>query len=468
MVTPQKDRTRKPFYRSLIFWTLAGVVLGILVGALWPPFATLLEPLGTVFVNLVKMIIAPLVFCVVVTGIANAGDLAVLRRIGIKALVYFEAVSLIALCVGLAFAVWMRPGSGMGVDPSTLDTSQVDEAATQNTGVADFLIGIVPESVMEAFAQNDILQVLFFAVLFGIALLLFGPRAAPLIKGITLVQDIILRIVSGIMVLAPVATFAVTAYTIGEYGLSALSQFGALLGVFYLALTAFLVVLGAVVRLATGVGLLRVMGYMKNEIVTGALVGSSEAVMPQLIRKLEHAGAGRSVVGLVIPTGYSFNLDGAAIYLSVSAVFLAHATGTELSVADLVMIVGVAMLTSHGMAGVAGSAFVTLTVTIGTVGAIPVAAAALILAPDRFMGKGRTAVNIIGNVVATLIVARWTGELDRRRLRDVVTGKIEDDSPLPNETHRTPPPGHGHDQTTVGSAASTHEGHESFPISTRR
>lgn len=350
-----------------------------------------------------------------------------IRRIGVKALVYFEAVSTLALALGVLIAMWLRPGEGMGVDVAKLDASKVNEVDSQRQSAVEFLVDIVPHSVADAFATNNLLQVLFFAILFGIAALLVGRRVRPLLVGIEMTQEIILRIVSGVMLLAPLATFGVSAFTVGKYGLSALGNFGEVIGAFFLALGAFLAVLGLVVKIATGVGLFRITSYMKNEIVTGALVGSSEAVMPKLIQKLQFAGADRSVVGLVIPMGYSFNLDGAAVYLSVSTVFLAHATNTPLSFGSLVAIVAIGMLTSHGMAGVAGSAFVTLTVTVGAVGAIPIAAAALILAPDRFMGKGRTAVNIVGNIVATLIVARWTGALDTGRLREVTSGRTRID-----------------------------------------
>ncbi|MER5387507.1 C4-dicarboxylate transporter DctA [Saccharopolyspora sp. NPDC002686] len=421
---------KRPFYRSLFFQIAAGLVLGAVVGAVWPDFGAALKPLGDGFVKLVKMIIAPLVFCVVVIGIAGAGDLATLRRIGVKALIYFEIVSTAALVVGLVITEIIGPGQGFNVDPSTLDPGSVQEKTEgAPASASEFVLDIIPESVIGAFAENSLLQVLLFSVLFGIAMIHAGERARPLMSLIEKLQDIIFTIVAWVMKLAPIATFGVMAYTVGEYGLGSLTSFGKMIGAFYLAILVFLVLLAVLLRVTTGVGFLRVVNYVREELVTAAFTGSSEAVLPQITKKLEDAGCSRTVVGLVVPTGYSFNLDGASIYISASVVFLAQAMGTDLGFSELLTIILVAVLTSKGMAGVAGSAFVALTATIGAVGGIPAAAAVLILGPDRIMAKGRTATNLIGNVVATLIVARWEKQLDRRQLdRALRRGKSKQDS----------------------------------------
>lgn len=410
---------RKPFYRSLIFQILMGLVFGLLVGVLWPNFATGLRPLGDGFINLVKMIIAPLVFCVVVVGIAGAGDLASLKRIGLKTLIYFEVITTFALLIGVALTVWLKPGDGLNIDLEALDTSSIEEktgGAEKELTAASFLLDVIPKSVVGAFADNNLLQILLFSVFFGVALIVLGRSAEPIYNFIHGVQDVIFKIVGWIMKLAPIATFGVVAFTVGTYGLESLVSFGKLIGVFFLVLLAILVVFAVMVSVYLRVNFLKVLNYFREEIVTAALIGSSEAVLPQIVAKLEKAGCSRTVVGVVVPSGYSFNLDGASAYLSVAIIFLAQVSGADLSAGSIMTIVLVSLLTSKGMAGVAGSAFVALLATLSAVGGIPAAAAVLILGPDQVMGKGRTMLNLIGNIVATLVIARWEKQLDREQL----------------------------------------------------
>ncbi len=409
---------KKPFYRSLLFQILLGLIAGLVVGIVWPEFGSALKPLGDGFINLVKMIIAPLVFCVVVIGIAGAGDLASLKRIGLKTLIYFEVVTTLALIIGVAMTVWLKPGEGLNIDLSTLDASSVEKKAGGHELTASgFLLGIIPLSVMGAFVENNLLQILLFSVLFGVAMIVLGKRSALIFTFIEGFQDIIFKIIGWIMKLAPIATFGVVAFTVGNYGLESLVSFGKLIGVFFLVLLAILVIFAAVVRIFIRVSFFKVLNYFREEILTAALVGSSEAVLPQIVAKLEKAGCPRTVVGVVVPSGYSFNLDGASAYLSVAIIFLAQVSGADLSMTSIMTIVLVSLLTSKGMAGVAGSAFVALLATLSAVGGIPAAAAVLILGPDQIMGKGRTMLNLIGNIVATLFIARWERELDSEQLR---------------------------------------------------
>lgn len=432
--SPARPRKRR-FYKSLIFWILVGLVAGILVGATWPTFGASLKILGDNFINLIKMLIAPLVFCVVVLGIAGAGDLVSLRRIGIKALVYFEVVTTAALIIGLGMALWLKPGAGLNVDPSTLDTSALDQetAASGELTVSSFILGIIPESVVDAFATNNLLQILLFAVLFGIAMIILGERCSPLLTMLENLQDVVFKIVDWVMRLAPIATFGVVAYVTGEYGLESLLSFGKLILVFFAVVIAVLALFAVILGVYLRINLLRVLNYFREEIITAAALGSSEAMLPRIVEKLKKCGCSSPVVGIVVPSGYSFNLDGATAYLSVAIIFLAQVSGADLSFSSVLTIVLVSMLTSKGMAGVAGSSFVALLATLSAVGGIPAALAVIILGPDQIMGKGRTMVNIIGTLVATIVVARWTNELDvdvlRRELRRRRSGlPAEDES----------------------------------------
>ncbi|MBC3191008.1 C4-dicarboxylate transporter DctA [Pseudonocardia sp. C8] len=415
-------RKKQPFYRSLFFQVIAGLILGLVVGFLWPAFGSALKPLGDGFINLIKMIVAPLVFCVVVTGIAGTSDMAALRRIGVKALIYFEVVTTIALVLGLVIAEVFAPGRGMHIDPRTLDAGAVEEkTGGAELSAGQFILDIIPVSVVDSFAQNNLLQVLLFSLISGVALVALGDRGKPFMTLLQSFQELIFQIVGYVMKLAPLATFGVAAFTVGEYGVDSLLGFGKMIGTFYVAVAAFLVFLAVLVRLTVGVGLFRVVNYVREEVALAAFTGSSEAVLPQLTEKLERAGCSRSVVGIVLPAGYSFNLDGASLFLTASVVFLAQALDVDLTLTQQVTIILVAIVTSKGMAGVAGSAFVALTATLGVVGGIPAAAAALILGPDRIIGKGRTATNTIGYVIATLVIARWEKQLDREQLRKALS-----------------------------------------------
>ncbi len=422
----QAAKKKQPLYKNLFVQIIASIVLGILVGYLWPTVGIALKPLGDGFIKLIKMIISPLVFVVVVLGIAKVGNMKTVGRIGGKALLYFEAVTTIALIIGLVVANVMKPGAGMKVDPATLSTDAVG-SVTKNAELphgVDFFMNIIPESVVSAFATNTMLQVLLVSCLFGFALVKVGGRTSEfLIEAFDHISHVIFQIMGFIMKLTAIATFGAMAFTVSQYGMQTLLGFGKLFLAMTVACLLFLLVLEAVMRIFVGIGLWKAIKLVREEIMFAFATGSTEAVMPQIMTKLEKAGCHRSVVGLVVPTGYSFNLDGASIYLALALVFLAQATGVDLSLTEQLILLGVLLLTSKGMAGIPGSAFVALSATAASTGSIPVAAVALMLAPDRIMGNYRTTINIIGYVVATFVVARWEGLFDRERALHVLSGK---------------------------------------------
>ncbi|MCK2236921.1 MULTISPECIES: C4-dicarboxylate transporter DctA [unclassified Crossiella] len=423
---PETASRTQRILSSLFLQVLVAAVLGILVGVLWPEFGAALKLLGDAFIRAIKMIIAPLVFCVVVTGIAKAGDLRSVGRIGLKALIYFEVVSTLALVLGLVLGNLVRPGDGLNVDPATLDSAAVEKktGGAALPGVGGFLLHVVPESVIGAFADNQLLQVLLFAVLFGAALVHLGPARAPLVLGfVEQAGEVIFKIVGYVMRLAPIAVFGSLAYLIGQYGLSSLVTYGKLIGVSYGAAALFIVLLALLLRVLTGLSLWAFVRYTRAEFVLAIGTASSESVMPRMMDKLRAAGCKPEAVGLVLPTGYSFNLDGASIYLSLATLFMAQAVGIELTIGQQLTVLLVLMLTSKGMAGIPGSAFLALSATAASVGVIPAGAVALLLGADRIMDTMRVVTNLLGNCVATFVVAKWEDGLDTQAARAAFAGK---------------------------------------------
>jgi aerobic C4-dicarboxylate transport protein len=421
---------RAPIYRSLYFQLLVAIVAGIAVGWTVPDFGANLKPIADGFITLIKMVIAPIVFCTVVIGIAHVGDLSSVGRIGIKALIWFEAITTFALLFGLVVGNLVRPGAGFDIDPQTLATGADAIAAKTGDGelphTVEFLLGIIPASAVSAFAENHMLQVLFFAVLFGLALAKVGEKAPPIVFGfIEQISEVFFTIVGWIMKLAPLAAFGAMSYIIGQYGISSLGNYGLLIACCYLAAVLFIGVLAISSWLFAGVNLWKFVRYIKDELFLALGTASTEVVLPRVMVKLTNAGASRATTGLVIPTGYSFNLDGATLYLAICVLFLSQALGVELSLGEQITALLVLMLTSKGMAGVPGSSFLALSATVAAIGhgAIPVAAVALLLGADRIMDSMRVSVNLLGNCVATLVVANWEGQLDKQRIRNVLDAK---------------------------------------------
>ncbi|MCI2416431.1 C4-dicarboxylate transporter DctA [Saccharopolyspora sp. K220] len=412
---------------SLFVQVLIAAVVGIAVGHLWPDFGGALKPVGDGFIRLIKMVIAPLIFCVVVVGIAKAGDMRSVGRIGLKALIYFEVVTTAALALGLIAGNVVQPGAGLDIDPATLDTSGVTAKTEgeQMPGPAQFVLHMIPESAVAAFADNELLQVLLLAVLFAAGLLHIGIERAPQVFAfIEQTGEIIFKIIGYVMRLAPIAVFGSMAYLIGQYGLSSLGTYATLIAACYGAALLFCVVLGVLLRTFTGLSILRFLRYTREEFALAVGTASSEVVMPRIMEKLERAGCRKEAVGLVIPTGYSFNLDGASIYLSLATLFMAQAVGVDLTIGQQLTVVLVLILTSKGMAGIPGSAFIALSATASAVGVIPVAAVALMLGADRIMDTMRVVTNLLGNCVATFIVSRWDGALDRDQARAVLANPV--------------------------------------------
>lgn len=401
---------------------LIGIILGGLLGYLQPSWGVALRPLGDGFVNLVKMLIPPIIFTTVVVGLAGMGDLKKVGRVGFKALLYFEVVTTIALLIGLVVANVFTPGSGFHADPATLDAkglARYTTAAGQMSTV-DFLLHLIPKTFVSAFAEGEILQVLLLAVLFGLALGQLGDHGRPILNLLNELARVFFGIVSMVTRLAPLAAAGAMAYTIGHFGLGALARLGFLLACVYLTCAVFIfVVLGAIAR-AAGFSLLRIIRYVKEELLLVVGTSSSESALPGLMHKMEQAGCARPVVGIVVPSGYSFNLDGTCIYLTLAALFVAQATDVTLTLTDQLTLLAVLLLTSKGAAGVTGSGFITLAATLAAMDKIPVAGMTLILGVDRFMSEARAVTNFIGNTVATLVVARWEGAFDRARAGEIL------------------------------------------------
>jgi aerobic C4-dicarboxylate transport protein len=410
---------KKPFYKVLYVQVLFAIVCGVLLGVFYPSLATDMKPLGDAFIKLIKMIIAPVIFCTVVAGIAGMQDMKKIGRVGGKALLYFEVVSTVALAIGLIVANLIRPGDGFNADPSKLDTKSIAEYTSKAHGqsTVDFLINIIPNTFVDAFAKGDILQVLLIAILFGFALSMLGERGRPIKSFIDDLSHVIFGVVGIVMKVAPLGAFGAMAFTIGKFGLASLLPLAKLMGSFYLTCALFIfIVLGLIARFVVGFSILRFISYIKEELLIVLGTSSSESALPALMRKLEKLGCSKSVVGLVVPTGYSFNLDGTNIYMTMAALFVAQATNTELTLGQQLTILSVAMLTSKGASGITGAGFITLAATLAVVPTIPVAGMALILGIDRFMSEARALTNFIGNGVATIVVSYWERELDHDRL----------------------------------------------------
>jgi len=415
----------QPFYKSLYFQVITAIVIGVLVGHFFPQTGEALKPLGDGFIKLIKMIIAPIIFCTVVVGIAGMEDMKRVGKTGGYALLYFEIVSTLALIVGLVVVNVLQPGVGMHVDPTTLDTKAIAAytAPGKMQGTVDFLLAIIPTTVVDAFAKGEMLQVLLFSLLFGFALHRFGGRGTLVFDGIEKTSHVLFAIVGMIMKVAPIGAFGAMAFTIGKYGLGSLVQLAKLMGSFYATCLIFIfIVLGTIAK-AHGFSIWKFIKYIKEELFIVLGTSSSESVLPRMMAKLENLGVRKSTVGLVIPTGYSFNLDGTSIYLTMAAVFIAQATDTPMTLTQQLTLLGVLLLTSKGAAGVTGSGFIVLAATLSAVGGVPVAGLALILGIDRFMSEARALTNLIGNGVATVVVGKWTGDLDTDRMNAVLNNE---------------------------------------------
>jgi len=418
----QPKQFHKKFYQHLYIQVLTAITIGILLGHFYPETAITMKPLGDGFIKLIKMIIAPIIFCTVVNGIAGVQDMSKIGRVGVKALLYFEVVSTSALLVGLIVVHIIRPGEGMNVDVSTLDIKNLSTYTDgiKNHNAVDFLLNVIPTSVVDAFAKGEILQVLLFSLLFGFSLAAIKETGAEVVTFINKLATVLFGIVETIMKLAPIGAFGAMAFTIGKYGITSLAPLAKLMGCFYLTCLLFIfIVLGIIAKYA-GFNIVRFIIYIKDELLIVLGTSSSESVLPRIITKLENLGCSKSVVGLVIPTGYSFNLDGTSIYLVMAAIFVAQATNTPLNMTQELTILGVLLLTSKGAAGVSGSGFVTLAATLSVIPSIPIAGLALILGIDRFMSEARALTNLIGNGVATVVAAKWEDALDVQKMESIL------------------------------------------------
>jgi aerobic C4-dicarboxylate transport protein len=413
----------RPLYRSLYAQVLVGILLGVIIGVVAPATGAAMKPLGDGFIKLIKMLIAPIIFATITVGIARMGAMRDVGRIGIRTLVYFEVISTLALVIGLVVVNVLQPGRGLHVDPTA---GAPAAAAGAPTSTVDFLLNIIPATVLDGFVRGDILQVLIVSVLFGFALLSQGDRARTLVSAIEQLSQVLFAMVGMIMRLAPIGAFGAMAFTVGRYGIGSLLSLGKLMaGVYITCLLFILIVLGVIVRLV-GLSLIRLLRYIAEEILIVLGTSSSESALPRLMMKLEQLGCSKPVVGLVIPTGYSFNLDGTAIYMTMAAVFVAQASGVQLSLREQLSILAILLLTSKGAAGVTGSGFITLAATLSAVPSIPPGGLALLVGVDRFMSEARAITNLIGNAVATVVIARWDGALDLPHARRVLAGDSAD------------------------------------------
>jgi aerobic C4-dicarboxylate transport protein len=411
----------KKFYKSLYLWVIVAIMTGILLGYFFPAFAVKLKPLGDGFIKLVKMLIAPVIFCTIVTGISGMQNMKKVGTVGVKALLYFEVLTTVALVIGLVAMNLIRPGEGMNVDASKLDYVAVNNVTTGHKpqSVVEFLLDIIPINIVDAFNRDNFLPVLFLSVLFGIVASKLGSKIKPVTDFIKSFSDVLFGIIHIIMKVAPLGALGAMSFTIGRYGLGTLGSLAKLMGTFYLTCLIFIIlVLGGILYLMR-FNIFKFLAYLKAELLIVLGTSSSESALPGLIEKMENAGCSKSVVGLVIPTGYSFNLDGTSIYLTMAALFIAQATNTPITLMQQISLLFVLMLTSKGAAGVTGSGFITLAATLPSVGNIPVAGLALILGIDRFMSEARALTNIIGNAVATLVVSKWEKELDVKKAKEL-------------------------------------------------
>jgi aerobic C4-dicarboxylate transport protein len=412
------NRGRRPWYGQLYVQVLVAILAGALIGYFQPGLAVQLKPLGDVFIKLVKMVIGPVIFLTIVTGIAGMRDLKVFGRATAKAFAYFLSVSTLALIIGLVVANLVQPGAGMHVDLASLDTAKVADFAVKahETTITGFLTAIVPDTVVSAFVDGNILQVLFVSITFGIALTLSGDVGQPVVDFLESLSHAFFALVAILMKAAPIGAFGAFAFTIGKFGIGAILSLASLVACFYLTSALFVVIVLGLIARANGFSIFRLLAYLKTELFLVLGTSSSESALPSLMDKMEKAGCAKPIVGLVVPTGYSFNLDGTNIYMTLAALFIAQATGVHLSLGDQLLLLGVAMISSKGAAGVSGAGFITLAATLSVMPSVPVAGMALILGIDRFMSECRALTNFIGNAVATIVVSRWEGALDKDQL----------------------------------------------------
>lgn len=447
----------KSILGKLYVQVLIGVAAGVLLGVFWPHIGTDLKPLGDAFIKLIKMVFAPIIFATVVLGIAKMENMKELGRVGARALIYFEVLSTFALILGLLVVNFVKPGAGMNIDAAHLDVSSIatyTSAAQSGDGITDFLMKIIPASITDAFAQNQILPILLFSTLFGIALAHLGPRGKPMVDVLESFSHGMFHIVGMIMRLAPLAAFGAMAFTIGKYGLGSIVSLGKLVATMYVTCFLFVVVvLGFIARLS-GFSLWKFLKYLKEELFTVLGTSSSESVVPQLMNKLEKAGVSKPVVGLVIPSGLTFNPDGQCIYYTMAAIFIAQATNTPLTLMDQLIVLGVLLLTSKGSAGVTGSGFITLAATLATMDKIPVAGMVLLLGVDRFMSEARAITNTIGNAVGTMAIAKWVGALDKKQMDLALNGQP---APAPDSTQQQSAASNRAVTTPMAGVLSSHE-----------
>jgi len=415
---------RRPLYRELYFQVLVAITLGVALGFFNPPLAEKMKPLGDGFIKLIRMMIAPIIFATVVTGIAGMGDMKKLGRVGIKALLYFEVVTTMALIIGLVIVTIVQPGAGINADPKTLDTKAVAQYTTSGAQLStvDFIMNVIPDQMVNAFAKGEVLQILLIAIMFGLALATF-EKGKPVLEAFQYISHILFKMIGFIMYAAPLGAFGAMAFTIGKYGIGTLVQLGKLMICFYATAILFIfVVLGTIARLH-GFRIVKLLKYLKEELLIVLGTSTSEAALPSLMVKLEKLGCTKSVVGLVVPSGYSFNLDGTSIYLTIAALFVAQATNTHLTSAQEIQLLLVLMLTSKGAAAVTGGGFITLAATLSSLHTVPVAGITLLLGVDRFMSEMRGLTNMTGNAVATIVVAKWEGEFDSSKALLVQPGR---------------------------------------------
>ncbi len=436
--TPPK---KKRWYQELYIQVLIAIIIGVVVGHYAPETGVSMKVFGDAFIKLIKMIVAPIIFCTVVLGIASMGSIQKVGRVGGKALLYFLIFSLLSLVIGMVVANVFKPGVGMNIDAAAIDTSTLDslagaKEAQEEKSLSEFFMNIIPNTVVGSFASGEILQVLFFSVLFGLALASLGERGKPILDLIEKISHAFFVIVGMFMAIAPLGAFGAMAYTVGAFGIESLIQLAELVFYMFASCIVFIMTILALVLRYCGLSIIQYLSYIKDEIIIVFGTCSSETVFPRMIEKLTAMGCDRSVVGMVLPTGYSFNLDGTMMYLSMAAIFLAQATNTELSLRDELVLLGVMMISSKGAAGVYGTAFVVLTATLASLGTIPVASVALVLGVDRFMAQARATTNLIGNGIATIFVAKWENKLDVELARQVLSGKVKPE--LETEYHGAP------------------------------
>ncbi|MBD5802776.1 Aerobic C4-dicarboxylate transport protein [Azoarcus sp. Aa7] len=427
----------KRFIGKLYVQVLVGVTAGVLLGIFYPQLGADLKPIGDAFIRLIKMVFAPIIFATVVLGIAKMESMKELGRVGVRALIYFEILSTFALALGLIVVNVVQPGAGMNIDPATLDAKSIANytaSAAKSMTFVEFMLNMIPSSLAEAFVKNEILQILVFSSLFGVALSRLGQRGKPVVDFLESFSHGMFDIVGMVMRVAPLAAFGAMAFTVGKYGLGSIASLGKLMASMYLTCFVFVaVVLGSISRMC-GFSLWKFLKYIREELFTVLGTSSSESVVPQLMKKLENVGVPKPVVGLVVPSGLTFNPDGQCIYYTMAAIFIAQATDTPLSLVDQLVILGVLMLTSKGSAGVTGSGFITLAATLASMGKIPVAGMVLLLGVDRFMSEARAITNTIGNAVGTMAIAKWVGDLDDKRVKEVLNGKAEEFRETPEAT----------------------------------